>query len=718
MYGTPYTDDIGPGKTYVQGYTGPDLLHSMYIDYSSELLPASAGSPTPTTSMTYSLLDGLSLNDVDPATHLLKSSTITNGSTVIYTLSALGDLVKPADWTGQRVSPGKIQAAEARYQSARAALYGELQNYNGLLANAQTLVALYQSAVTAHNVTLALATIDNVQLAAVGALQLALNAASRAASINGTALKDLRDATKDGLPKTIGTANDLTFPVRLAIGTSGVAASAVLGNLSNVLQLASEAAGQASATLSRSLAQGISAAAWNDQNNQLLSGLQTSVAALDTRGALNSASENYAQSLRDLQALRAEGDRIQQARLVFRQNSAALIQGYRTRDFAFRAFRDEALERYKSLFDLAALYTYLAARAYDYETGLLDASGSAKAATFYQQIVQARALGVVTNGQPQFAGARTGDPGLSGVLAAMSSDWSVVKTRLGFNNPSRYNTTFSLRGEKFRILPGTEGDQNWQAALASGKMANILDDPDVKRYCMHVGDASGLPVPGFVIPFQTTITDGFNYFGVPLAAGDHTFTPSTFATKIRSSGVAFSGYIGMDSPSTTSGALAGIGANSPASPSTGFTDPQGLSATPYIYLIPAGADSMLAPPLGDTSSVRTWQVEDQAIPLPFNIGNSNYSTQPAWVSAASLSEAPFTIRKHSAFRAVPDGTNFSGGVGFTNARLIGRSVWNSQWKIVIPANTLLNDPAKGMQIFADTVKDIKLHLETYSYSGN
>ena len=32
LYGTPYTDDIGPGKTYKQGYTGPDLIHYMYAD--------------------------------------------------------------------------------------------------------------------------------------------------------------------------------------------------------------------------------------------------------------------------------------------------------------------------------------------------------------------------------------------------------------------------------------------------------------------------------------------------------------------------------------------------------------------------------------------------------------------------------------------------------------------------------------------------------------
>jgi len=55
---------------------------------------------------------------------------------------------------------------------------------------------------------------------------------------------------------------------------------------------------------------------------------------------------------------------------------------------------------------------------------------------------------------------------------------------------------------------------------------------------------------------------------------------------------------------------------------------------------------------------------------------------------------------------------------FTNARLIGRSVWNSQWKIVIPAITLLNNEQQGMNNFAASVKDIQLFFRTYSNSGN
>ena len=55
---------------------------------------------------------------------------------------------------------------------------------------------------------------------------------------------------------------------------------------------------------------------------------------------------------------------------------------------------------------------------------------------------------------------------------------------------------------------------------------------------------------------------------------------------------------------------------------------------------------------------------------------------------------------------------------YTNNRLVGRSVWNSQWKLVIPGRTLLNDPKEGLDRFLQTVKDIKLHFVTYSYSGN
>ena len=186
-------------------------------------------------------------------------------------------------------------------------------------------------------------------------------------------------------------------------------------------------------------------------------------------------------------------------------------------------------------------------------------------------------------------------------------------------------------------------------------------------------------------------------------------------------GVCFDGYVGMDNPVANTGA----GGTSPPDPTL---DPNGLAATPYVYLIPCGADSMRSPPLGDTSTIRTWNVDDVAIPLPFNIGASDFSATPFYTSANSLSEPLFAIRKQQAFRPVSTtqafNTSIYGASGalqpsqFTNQRLIGRSALNTKWKLVIPGKTLLNDPNEGLSRFINSVDDIHLYFITYSYSGN
>jgi hypothetical protein len=259
-------------------------------------------------------------------------------------------------------------------------------------------------------------------------------------------------------------------------------------------------------------------------------------------------------------------------------------------------------------------------------------------------------------------------------------------------------------------------------------MANLLDDADVDRYCLQIESAEEFPVPGIILEFSTSIQNGNNLFGRPAAAGDHGFSPAFFATKIFSVGVAFEGYQGMDNPVANGTAVNLAGGVSPAAPNITFLDQNALFATPYIYLIPVGVDSMRSPPLGDVSTIRTWTVDDVTIPLPFNIGASDFSTKKLWQESDSLSEPLFGIRKHQPFRPVSSAGAFAsdvyssqGGLArsqFTNTRLIGRSVWNSRWKIVIPGYTLLNNPEEGMNRFIQTVKDVKLHFVTYSYSGN
>ncbi|MBI4324142.1 MAG: hypothetical protein HY674_02645 [Chloroflexi bacterium] len=93
-------------------------------------------------------------------------------------------------------------------------------------------------------------------------------------------------------------------------------------------------------------------------------------------------------------------------------------------------------------------------------------------------------------------------------------------------------------------------------------------------------------MPGVVLEFSTTIADGYNLFGHPLAAGDHAYSPTSFATKIFAAGVALEGYRGLDDPAANSANVASARGTSPQGPSFPFLDSLGLAATPYVYFRP------------------------------------------------------------------------------------------------------------------------------------
>ena len=737
LYGTPYADDIGTGQTYPQGYDGPDDFHYMWVDDTTFTDPGHT-MWAPNDPASYSIDIGVLPSDYDSVLGLTnfviqaqspEYQNPTNLHYITYNWGPHGFLDKPAKITGKRASPGKLQQA-----------------ISGIIAAHDNLYV----AITAYDVSDKEDLDKQVQL--FNSRNLSLNAIK---NIEATMISTEKTSIEDGNNRAIS-ANDVQLVAGAAEDVAGAAIAATPSNLIFGL-----AAGGDVFAPARGLIYGVAIAAKNltlagdaianrvylnsdTTRQQQLLDLQNQIDNLgrteDTKqmvvdiGAalkkvqgdfilINQGTRQLDDATRAYASLLGEGDRIKAERQVFRQRAAAVIQGFRTRDAAFRLFRNEKLERYKTLFDLASRYAYLAANAYDYETGLLN-TPTGKA--FVNRIVNSRALGVVKDGEPQYAGSDGGDPGLSSALAEMKADFDVLKGRLGFNNPDAYGTTVSLRQEAMRILPGTDGDQNWQDALQNGKMDNLLDDSDVKRYCLQIDPGNGLPVPGIVLTFATSINPGENLFGQPLAAGDSAFHRSAFATKLYAAGVALVGYRGMNDPVANGSAVDAGGGTSPTDPPS--LDPQALAATPYVYLIPVGADTMRSPPLGDVSDIRTWNVQDVTVPMPFNIGGSDFSSKQLYQSSDSLSEPLFNIRKHQAFRPVSSTAAFSAdiyGLGgslqpsqFTNRRLIGRSVWNSQWKLVIPGDTLLNDPQEGLARFIQTVKDIKLHLVTYSYSGN
>jgi hypothetical protein len=77
------------------------------------------------------------------------------------------------------------------------------------------------------------------------------------------------------------------------------------------------------------------------------------------------------------------------------------------------------------------------------------------------------------------------------------------------------------------------------------------------------------------------------------------------------------------------------------------------------------------------------------------------------------------LRRHGDFRVYHDDGDPEADDSevIYNTRLSGRSVWNSEWMLVIPGAHLAADPVDGVTKFAESVSDIKLFFDTYSPQG-
>ena len=96
--------------------------------------------------------------------------------------------------------------------------------------------------------------------------------------------------------------------------------------------------------------------------------------------------------------------------------------------------------------------------------------------------------------------------------------------------------------------------------------------------------------------------------------------------------------------------------------------------------------------------------------------------EPDWTALRQgLSGLLFAVETDTRLRAYPYIENFDATQINTDTRLIGRSVWNTKWLLVIPGTTLLgdpDDPDKGIETFIEEVTDIYIYFQTYSYAGN
>jgi hypothetical protein len=724
LFGTPYEGTIGSGKIYPAGYQGPDTMLYMYVavnnvNNSTLPRPPTAYYTDRTSELTTnSFINGLAgitgvpnnwktrykITFLDQANFTNSANftdfSTTNTNPLVATLDNLNlpimangyTYVAPSTW-GIRTSPGELQSLVSQMVQAQADVNLAISDWNDQvqdlkLSTSQVQVKYenykYQYGSQAGQIAL-----DTV----LDAVKLALNVVGRVADFSVEAIKDLEIGVKDMIPTDLPTAGlafspgDALAPVK---GATQVAAGVGLAALRSV-KLTTDSVVEGT-DVAKSLADAIFEIERyrHEQGSELIQALQEIQKTARAEATARIDVFAKVQALRDLsdqyRAKLGEGVRLIEERTAFNKRVAAQTQQNRYQDVAFRYSRNAALEKYRSAFDLAARYVFLAARAYDFDLNL-SRHDPASPVDILADIVRQRTLGLISD-LPQ-----SGAGGLAEDLARLKANYDVTSARMGLNNPQYELTTFSLRSEAFRIDPATNSDGDWQSLLSSAAIhkADLWQVPEFRRYCRPFASETAGAQPGLVIELNTSIMPGQNFFGFPLGAGDHAYDPSVYSTRIHGVSVTFDGYDGGT-----------------------------LSASPRAYLIPAGSDVMTIADSPDRE-MRAWNVVDQNIPVPYpatsaNLGNQSW--RPFIDSVTSANGSLGDVRRFSSFLATSDSVDGLGFNAVQDLRLIGRSVWNTKWLLIIPGASLHNNPVTGLDGFINSVTDIKLTIDSYGYSGN
>jgi hypothetical protein len=762
VFGRPYPGTVGSGKFYPDGYAGPDLAFYPFVAANSlnaDTLPKPSArlDEIDTLAKASDLLNNydrysplawdksakledistlfghdatitlpifniqvtgsVSNNTLDRAYYDLsvydldQTNTLANYSFSVPITSASYSFLAPTAW-GKRPAVGELQTVIAEMLQVQISIADTLASYDDMLRIAGRTIEL---------AALKFETTDRIVKLNVGkkVLEVANEVAARLKDMlmegTETAIEvtgDISEIAEKSIPANTPTAGlsfslgDALAPVKGTVKATAKVTKTVLSTAGKVIkygQIVFDVLNRASQAL-------IDFYIGQAEHQYEAAELLVSMDDIFTEEApLRLKLMAQAEQLRSLddkyRSILNKGVQIIDEREAFNKKVAAMVQQNRYQDMTFRVERNHALENYNRLLEIAARYTYLAAKAYDYDTNFdVDAPGSPSA--LFEEIIKARTIGVV-DGTPQ-----VGD-GLAGILAHLNVNYQALKGQLGLTNPQIETGKLSLRSEMFRVFPKgytptgdttgwsdqPDANTNWRQILQNARVADLWNVPEFRYLARPFGDsvdASGNPVaePGIVLRFSSTVTSGKNFFGKSLAGGDHAFDPSVYATRIRSVGVWFSDYRSSD-------VLAD------------------LAAAPRVYLIPTGADVMSIPNASSPTKTRVWNVLDQVIPVPLPGIESKLPYSNFVPLLDSLDGRIGQQRRFSSFRAYHDsGEAVNTDELVTDLRLVGRSVWNTGWTIIIPGRALNADPDEGLDRFIEQVSDIKLIFQTYGFSGN
>ncbi|UCF32257.1 MAG: hypothetical protein JSV78_07960, partial [Phycisphaerales bacterium] len=707
IYGQPYDEDIGVGGAYPDGYVGPDIFHFAYMDDSvllqSDDVSTNSTTGTTTISVTFEKPDfsvlgarGVHFRDAEEGWKLVQGPPGEDVGEMLedldewvvdFSVSTDGlGLVKPASW-GSRPVPGEIQFARAELLQAVARYKQALLAYEISIDDIEDQVDLLCDLYNLDDNVLGAMIAGRNRQSLKNDLILAARIAAAAARTVARIADRVAQAAAEALPKNfvagMASGGDFTSVPRSGIWTAGVIGSEIasaLADVSDILAVSLQHDKELVTLNQQITITGLQNMYQEEQQVVALKQMIRGLAA--SRLELYSLEEAIKQSTSRYHAAVARGLRLLEQRTAFRNRTVDDITQYRYRDMAFRVFRNDALQKYRAQFDLAALYAYLAAKAYDYETNLLG-SDSLSAQHFLESIVRERSLGVTDNGVPLVGN------GLAGKLAEMAANFGVLRSELGFNNKDHFQRTFSLRWELFRIPNSVAYDANWRTVLTNSVVPDLNELNVYQFHCQPL-----LPVresePAIVIPFSTSVASGLNLFGWD-SSGDEILPSDRYAIKIHSFNVGFS--------------------QSYASPP--------LNKEVHAYLVPTGTDFMRVPTDG---SIREWNVLDQCLPVPFPVSEAELQ-QPDWMPWDTLvgGSAEMVHRRRIPTVTARPITDETQDLSY---KLTGRSIWNSQWYLIIPGSELMGeDPNQGVDLLINGesgtgVRDIKLTFECYGYSGD
>ena len=647
LFGTPFPNDMGVGKTYPTDYNGPDIY--LFDKYRcSELFEQAEASE---------LVWSITLPRVSD-----KSLGGNGGEVAMFELTNEDFTCIDYASDERRVSPGAIQTRQRELVLAANALEQSIVEYENHIQSLRQEHELVELSAGAFEEEIDERLRTEVNIVALNALYFAASTANKLASRAASSARAAAAAAREALPRVVGVSSDITSVARsVVLATGGISAetSEALADVSALaalgLQQSKEIMQVSAETKFAQIRGGVVSLERMNRFRALLRQEPQFRNALYTRyEAVRQASDNYRSTL-------AEAQRVLIQRHRLRSLTAGDIRQLRYRDMAYRLLRGEASARYRAQFDRVLKEAFLLARVFDYSTNYAESDPDAPTASFYERLLRARTLGILRHdGDLQ----DNADDSLASILAEMKREYDEVRQHLGI--PIRKPETMSLRTGLFRIPAGIQDDSEeydlgigevWRRRLQSYVVPSLKDVPELRGCCRDMPQGSAL-----VIPFATPLADNesvFNHFGFLMGGGDARFNSSLIDSKLTTVRVVLDGY-----------------------------DDKELSRTPGVYLVPAGEDIFRSPPTSDAYDapleIRSWSLGPQRLP-DTTPGRSTFSD-----SADSQPSAVFRQRRFGPFDAMlgSEQANDPEQSARLTTQYYGRSIYNTRWLLVIPARLL------------------------------